>query len=170
MSVVWLSIVCLGKGSFEKKKKVKNFLNLCPDPPPPKKLRKTKIYFFSMLTQQIFSAGEEKNLWKKIEKYCTFGHYHEDYPSSTGQKGVPPHMKKNFLCRFGWIRTWKNKNKKVKKMRKVCPDPPTLLRNFLTFFFFRMNPSLMIIMFIQGTIYNVRKWMVTSHFIRSLFI
>ena len=95
-----------------------------------------------MLTQQIFSAGEEKNLWKKIEKYCTFGHYHEDYPSSTGQKGVPPHMKKNFLCRFGWIRTWKNKNKKVKKMRKVCPDPPTLLRNFLTFFFFRMNPSL----------------------------
>ena len=29
---------------------------------------------------------------------------------------------------------------------------------------------IMIIMFIQGTVYNVRKWMVTSHFIRSLFI
>ena len=25
-------------------------------------------------------------------------------------------------------------------MRKVCPDPPTLLRNFLTFFFFSNEP------------------------------
>ena len=30
---------------------------------------------------------------------------------------------------------------KVKKMKKVCPDPPPLLGKFLTFFF-RMNPSL----------------------------
>ena len=37
----------LGKGSFEIKKKVENFLNLGLDPPPPLKVEKVKNLFFS---------------------------------------------------------------------------------------------------------------------------
>ena len=78
-----------------------------------------------MLTQQIFSAGEEKNLWKKIEKYCTFGHYHEDYPSSTGQKGVPPpYEKKFFSADLDELGHEKIKIKKLRKWEKFVLTPP----------------------------------------------
>ena len=50
-------------------------------------------------------------------------------------------MKKIFSAVLHELEHEKIKIKKVKKMRKVCPDPPPLLRKFLTFFFW-MNPSL----------------------------
>ena len=113
----------LGKGSFEKKK-VKNFLNLCPDPDPPKKLRKTKIYFFSMLTQQIFSAGEEKNLWKKLKNTAHLVTIMKIIQVLQVRRGYPPIWKKFFSADLDELGHEKIKIKKLRKWEKFVLTPP----------------------------------------------
>ena len=79
-----------------------------------------RIYFFTYKPRKLyitkFSPNKSKNFDFQVKGYH------------------PPHTKKNFLCRFAWLRTWKKKIKKSVKMAQFCPDPPPSVK-FHTFFF-----------------------------------
>ena len=53
------------------------------------------LFFFFDDLKDIFGR-RKKNSHEKLEKFHKFGQYYEYFPSFGGQKGVPPHMKKNF--------------------------------------------------------------------------
>ena len=59
----------LGKGSFEIKKKIVNFHNFCPDPPPKKKVVKGRKFMFFLWWPEKYLLYKEKKFPLKTLKY-----------------------------------------------------------------------------------------------------
>ena len=107
--------------------------------------------FFSDDLKDIF-CRRRKNSLEKLAKFRKFGQYYEFFSSFGGQqKGLPPPPLKNFSLQI--CMNWDmKKNKKVKKMWKVCPDPTLLFRKFYYLFLFFPNESSLSLIFLYREI------------------
>ena len=102
------------------------------------------------MTWKIFSAEEIKIPWKTW-KIPQIGSILWIFSKFWWSEGGTPLWKKNFLCRFAWIGTWK-KIKKLRKCGKFVLTPTLLFRKFYFLFLFFSNESSLSLIFLYREI------------------